>query len=78
VISITPSGDARLATFEQQLIARTYPVLHRAIVTLLHAAGLLSATHGPMGLTASKIPTGTNTNQTVLPDRHREAIRRAV
>jgi hypothetical protein len=75
VISITPSGDASLATFDSKLNPpATYPVL---LPPPIVSASCTQQTYFSYTLTDGvngvKIPTGTNTNQTVYLIRHAEA-----
>lgn len=74
VISITPSGDASLVTFDSKLTPpATYPVLPSPVASA-------SCTQQPYfsytrtgGVNGAVIPPGTNTNETVYLIRHAEA-----
>ena len=75
VISITPSGDASLATFDSKLNPpATYPVLPPPPIVSASCTQQdyfsYTLTDGVNGV---KIPQGTNTNQTVYLIRHAEA-----
>lgn len=75
VISITPSGDASLATFDSKLNPpTTYPVLPPPPIVSASCTQQdyfsYTLTAGVNGVT---IPPGTNTNQTVYLIRHAEA-----
>jgi len=75
VISITPSGDARLVTFDSKLNPpATYPVLPPPPIV---SASCTQQDYFSYTLTGGingiAIPTGTNTNQTVYLIRHAEA-----
>ena len=75
VISITPSGEASLATFDSKLNPpATYPVLPPPPIV---SASCTQQDYFSYTLTGGvngvKIPTGTNTNQTVYLIRHAEA-----
>lgn len=75
VISITPSGEATLVTFDSKLNpSATYPVLPPPPIVSASCTQQdyfsYTLTDGVDGV---KIPTGTNTNQTVYLIRHAEA-----
>jgi hypothetical protein len=75
VISITPSGDARLVTFDSKLNPPvTYPVLPPPPIVSASCTQQdyfsYTLTGGVNGVV---VPTGTNTNQTVYLIRHAEA-----
>jgi len=75
VISITPSGEASLATFDSKLNPpATYPVLPPPPIVSASCTQQdyfsYTLTDGVNGV---KIPTGANTNQTVYLIRHAEA-----
>jgi hypothetical protein len=75
VISITPSGEASLAAFDSKLNPpATYPVLPPPPIVSASCTQQdyfsYTLTDGVNGV---KIPTGTNTNQTVYLIRHTEA-----
>jgi hypothetical protein len=74
-ISITPSGDASMATFDSKLNPpATYPVLPPPPIVNASCTqqDYFSYTLS-RGINGVKIPTGTNTNQTVYLIRHAEA-----
>jgi hypothetical protein len=75
VLSITPSGDAGLATFDSKLAPpATYPVLPRPpLVSASCTQQTYFSYSRTGGVDGVVIPPGTNTNQTVYMIRHAEA-----
>jgi hypothetical protein len=74
VISITPSGKARLITFDSKLNPPvTYPVLPAPVAGCPCTQQNYFSFTRTDGVNGVKIPNGTNTNQTVYLIRHAEA-----
>ena len=74
VISIAPSGDASLVTFDSKLSPpATYPVLPRPVASASDRQQTYFSYTRTGGVNGVVIPPGTNTNQTVYMIRHAEA-----
>jgi hypothetical protein len=74
VISITPSGNASLATFDSNLSPpATYPVLPSPVASASCTQQPFFSYSRTAGANGVIIPPGTNTNQTVYLIRHAEA-----
>jgi hypothetical protein len=73
-ITVTPSGEARLLTFDSKLTPpKTYPVLPFPLASASCTQQNFFSYSRTDGVNGVSIPAGTNTNQTVYLIRHAEA-----
>jgi len=73
-ITVTPSGEARLLTFDSKLTPpKTYPVLPFPLASAACTQQNFFSYSRTNGVNGVSVPAGTNTNQTVYLIRHAEA-----